>query len=129
MAWGAPSGRGTVMRWAPLPSAEYTAADAGIVTDWVDVDEFNELYAWLDVSAFAARADETLDVTVERQADNAAGYTTLLTFTQVATTGVKTEEKTATSLIGGKVRVRAVLAGTWSSKSITFQVKLMAKSA
>jgi hypothetical protein len=106
-----------------------TAADAALLSDWVDVDEYNELYAWFDVTAFAARADETVDVTIERQADNTAGYVTIATFTQKANTGASSEEETVTSLIGGKIRARAVIAGTWSSKSITFSVKMMAKSA
>jgi hypothetical protein len=106
-----------------------TAADAALLSDWVDVDEYNELYAWFDVTAFAARADEAVDVTIERQADNTAGYVTIATFTQKASTGTSSEEETVTSLIGGKIRARAVIAGTWSSKSITFSVKMMAKSA
>jgi len=128
MAWGASAGQGLVKRWAARVSTAVTAAVTA-VTDWVDVDEFNELYAWLDVTAFAARADETLVVTIERQADNTAGYTTLATFTTINSTGAASEEKTVTSLLGGKVRARIVTAGTWSSKSITFSVKLMAKSA
>jgi hypothetical protein len=109
-----------------LPSAAVTAA-ATVVGDWVDVDNEREITAWLDVTAFAARADETLDVTIEREAQNTAGYTTLLTFTQVATTGAKTEEKTAVALLGGRIRYRRITAGTWSSKSITFSVKMQLK--
>lgn len=118
---------GLVKRVTLLSGARTAAAT--LVSDWVDSDEFNELYAWFDVTAFAARADETIDVTVERQADNTAGYVTIATFTQKASTGASTEEETVTSLIGGKVRFRAILAGTWSSKSITFTCKLMLKSA
>lgn len=117
-----------IQRWTGIASTTVTSATTN-TSDWVDVDEYSELYAWLEVTAFESRADETLQVYIERQADNAAGYTTLLTFTLVNTTGAKSEEKTATSLIGGKVRVKAVTAGTWSSKSLTYYVKLMAKSA
>lgn len=122
------SSSGLVKRVTLLASVARTAA-ATILSDWVDVDEFNELIAWFDVTSFAARADETIDVTIERQADNTAGYTTIATFTQKTGTGASSEEETVTSLIGGKIRARAVLAGTWSSKSITFSVKMMAKSA
>lgn len=127
MAWGAPSGGGLVKRVTSLSGARTAAAT--VLGDWVDCDEFNELYAWLDVTAFAARADETLVVTVERQADNTAGYVTIATFTTINGTGTSSEEETVTSLIGGKVRFRAILAGTWASKSITFTCKLMLKSA
>lgn len=118
-----------VMSKTLLASAAYTAADAELLSDWVDVDGYNELYAWLDVTAFAARADETLVVTIEREAHNTAGYTTLLTFTTINTTGAHSEEKTVATLIGGRVRARAVIAGTWSSKSITFSVGMYAKCA
>jgi len=112
-----------------LLSGARTAANAGLLSEWVDADEYNELYAWLDVTAFAARADETLVVTIERQADNTAGYTTIATFTTINSTGTATEEEAVVASIGGKIRARAVLAGTWSSKSITFTVKVMLKSA
>lgn len=121
-------GLSPAQRFELRASAETTTATTE-VGEWFEVADFNELYAWLDVSAFAARSDETLDVTIEREADNAAGYVTLLTFTQIATTGAHTEEKSATSLIGGRIRMRAVTAGTWSSKSITFAVHAYAKSA
>jgi len=127
MSWGASAGGGLVKRLTAISGTR--TAGATIVSDWVDADEFNELIAWLDVTAFAARADETLVVTVERQADNTAGYTTIATFTTIDTTGAHSEEKTVTELIGGKVRFRAVLAGTWDEKSITFTCKLMLKSA
>jgi hypothetical protein len=123
------SSSGNVKRVILLPSVARIAADAALLSDWVDVDEFTELMVWFDVTAFAARADETIDITIERQADNTAGYTTIATFTQKASTGASSEEETVTSLIGGKIRARAVIAGTWSSKSITFSVKMMAKFA
>lgn len=123
------SSSGNVKRVILLPLVARTAADAALLSDWVDVDEFNELMAWFDVTAFAARDDETVDVTIERQADNTLGYTTIATFTQKASTGASSEEETVTSLIGGKIRARAVIAGTWDTKSITFSVKMMAKRA
>jgi hypothetical protein len=107
-------------------SAASTAADTE-VGDWVDVSDCNELIVALNVTVFAARADETLDVTIERWSPTTTGYTTIATFTQIATTGAHTEEKTVTSLIGGKIRARCVIAGTFSSKSITFDVKGYAK--
>jgi len=97
--------------------------------EWIDVGDYNELYCWLNVTAFAARDNETLVVTIERQADNTAGYTTLLTFTTINSTGAASEEKTVATLIGGRIRYKAVTAGTWSSKSITFSVNMYAKCA
>ena len=110
-------------------SAEFTAADAELLSDWVDVDGYNELIAWLDVSAFAARNNETLVVTIERWAGNAAGYTTIATFTTIETTGAHTEEEQVATYLGGKIRMRAVLAGTWSSKSMTWSCTAQVKSA
>lgn len=107
-------------------SAAMTAAGTAL-SDWFDVSDYRELVAWLDVTAFASRDNETLDVTIEREAQNTAGYVTIATFTQVATTGAKSEEKSVTSLIGGRIRARMVTAGTWSSKSITFSVLGQAK--
>jgi len=99
---------------------------ADTTTDWIDVSGFNEGYFWLNVTAFAARADETLDVTIERKAEGlATGYVTIQTFTQIAATGADEEEKTqtaATGLLGGKIRARYVTAGTWEDKSITFSI-------
>jgi hypothetical protein len=83
----------------------------------------------LNVTAFAARVDETLVVTIERWTPSTTGYTTIATFTTINATGTHDEEKTVTSLIGGRIRYRAVTAGTWSSKSITFDVKGYGKSA
>jgi len=110
-------------------SAASTAADAELLSDWVDVDDFNELVAWLDVTAFASRADETLNVSVERWSGNTAGYTTLFSFTEIATTGAHSEEKQLGTYLGGKIRMRAVLAGTWSSKSITWSCTAQVKCA
>jgi hypothetical protein len=118
---------GLVKRVTLLSGARVAAAT--VLSEWVDCDEYNELLAWLDVTAFAARDDETLVVTIERQADNTAGYVTIATFTTINGTGTASEEEGVTSQLGGKIRVRAVLAGTWSSKSITFTVKVMLKSA
>jgi hypothetical protein len=108
-------------------SAETTTA-AIEVGDWVDCDEFNEAVFVLNVSAFAARVDETLDVIIERWSPITAGYTTVAAFTQIATTGAHSEEKLVNGSIspymfGGRVRARCTTAGTWSSKSITFEVK------
>jgi len=108
------------------PSTELTAAQT-LVGEWVDVDRYTELIAWLNVTAFAAWADETLIVTIEREARNTLGYVPVLTFTTVASTGAKSEEKSATSLIGNRIRYRIVTAGTWTAKSVTFNIGLMAK--
>jgi len=114
---------------ATMRSEAATIAAETVVGDWIDIGDYTELYFWLECTAFAARANETLDVTIERQADNAAGYTTIETFTQIATTGTHSEEQTTTSLTGGRVRYRAISAGTWSSKSLTWYLKMMAKCA
>lgn len=104
-------------------------ATGTLVGDWVDVDEFNELYAWLDTSV-AAFSGATLVVTIERQADNAAGYVTIATFTTVNTDATTTEEESATSLIGGKVRYRAVLGGIFGAgETRTWTLKMLAKCA
>ena len=113
-------------------SAETTEADTE-VGDWVDVDAFHELMLALNVTVFASRVDETLDVTVERYSPTTTGYVTVATFTQIATTGAHTEEKlihmsVSPYIFGGKIRARCITAGTWSSKSITFEVKGYAKA-
>ena len=104
---------------------------ATTTTSWIDVGGFNEGYFWLDVTAFAARVDETLVVTIEREVTGTAtGYITIATFTTVNSTGAQDEEKTltaATGLLGGRIRARYVTAGTWSSKSITFSITGMVK--
>lgn len=99
------------------------------VGDWVDVDDYNELYFWLDVTVFDSRSNETLDVTIEREANNTAGYVTIETFTQIATAAASSAEQTTTSLCGGRIRYRAITAGTWSTKSITYSIKMAAKCA
>lgn len=110
-----------------LRASAATTTATTVTGDWVDVSEYNELIAWLDVTAFASRVDETLTVYIDRQADNTAGYTQLLSFTVVNSTGAQSQEVKANELIGGKIRYRAVTAGTWSSKSITYSVKMYAK--
>jgi len=99
---------------------------ATTTTSWVDVGQFNEGYFWLNVTAFAARVDETLIVTIERKVEGTAtGYITIATFTTVNSTGAADEEETLTAttgLLGGRIRARYVTAGTWSSKSITFSI-------
>jgi hypothetical protein len=110
-----------------LPSTTVTTAKT-VVGPWIDVDQYQELYGWLNVTAFASRANETLTVTIERWADNDVGYTNVLAFTAISGTGAASEEKTAVSLLGGRVRYRYVTGGTWSSKSITFNIGLMAKA-
>lgn len=111
-----------------LASAAHIAAGT-LVGDWVEVDNYNELYAWLNVTVFAARSDETLVVTIEREAGNTLGYTTLTTFTTIQTAAAASEEKLVVASLGGRLRYRAVLAGTWSSKSITFSIAMAAKCA
>ena len=115
-----------VVQYTLLPSTAYTTAKT-VVGDWVDLGPRTELVGWLNVTAFAARANETLDVVIERWSGTTLGYTTVLSFTQIATTGAHTEEKTAVSLIGTRVRYRATTAGTWSTKSITFDIGIQAK--
>ena len=118
-----------VKHFTLFASAAHTAADTGTVSDWVDVDDCNELLVWLDITAFAARADETLVLTIERWAPNTAGYTTIMTFDTIVATGAASVENYEDCFLGGKIRARIVLAGTWSSKSITFSVTAQAKSA
>lgn len=101
-------------------SAETTTAKTE-VSDWYEVDDMNEMYVALNVTAFAARSDETLVVTIERWSPNTNGYTTIGTFTTISATGASSEELYIDTL-ANKVRVRCVTAGTWSSKSITFEV-------
>jgi len=111
-------------RFTLRASAATTSAET-TVGSWLDVSGFNELYLALNVTAFAARANETLDVTVERKNLTTTGYATIATFTQIATTGAHDEEKTVnftTGLIGGKIRVRCITGGTWSTKTMTFEV-------
>jgi len=109
--------------------AATTAAETA-VGDWIDVDGFNELYLALNVTIFASVAgSETLTVTIERQNPTTTGYVTIATFTQITTTGAHDEEKLVASFIGGRIRARMITAGTWSSKSITFEVKGYAKLA
>lgn len=101
-------------------------AAATAVTDWVDVSSFNEGYFWLNVTVFASRANETLNVTIERKNNTTTGYSTIATFTEIATAAIADEEKTvtaATGLMGGKIRARYVTAGTWSSKTMTFDIQ------
>ena len=109
-------------------SAASIAADT-IVSDWVDVDEYNELLVWLNITAFAARSDETMVVTIERWAGNTQGYATLITFDTINTTGAQSVEDYEDCFLGGKIRMRAVIAGTWSSKSLTWSCTAQAKSA
>jgi hypothetical protein len=104
------------------------------VGDWIDVGDYNEAYVWLNVTAFASVADETLTVTLEREAGNTAGYSTIATFKVISTStegdyGPGSEELTLDFELGGRVRYRAVTAGTWSSKSITYNIQMYAKSA
>jgi hypothetical protein len=117
---------GTELKRITFKASGAVTAAATVTTDWVDVGSFNEGYFWLNVTAFASRVDETLDVTIERKADGlATGYVTIATFTQVATAAATAEEETvtaATGLLGGKIRARYITGGTWSSKSMTFSI-------
>ena len=119
---------------ATLASAA-SIATGTLVGDWVDIGDYNELYAWLDTTV-AAYSGATLIVSIERQAENAAGYTNIVTFTTVQTNATTTEEKTipnstsALSLIGGRIRYRAVLGGTFGAgETRTWTLKIQAKSA
>lgn len=94
---------------------------ATVTTDWVEIGSFNEGYFWLDVTAFASRTNEVLDVTIERFAGNTAGYTTIATFTQIATTGAHSEEKLVVASLGGKIRARYIKGGA-ASASMTFSI-------
>lgn len=115
-----------VIQLTLLPSTAYTTAKT-VVGEWVDVGPRTELVGWLNVTAFAARVNETLTVTIERWTGTTTGYTTVLAFTAISATGAASEEKTAVSLIGSRIRYRAVTAGTWSDKSITFDIGVQAK--
>ncbi len=113
-----------IKRFTLRASAAVTEATT-ITGDWVDVAAFNELYLALNVTAFAARSNETLTVTVERKNLTTTGYANIASFTVINSTGAADEEKTViftAGLIGGQIRFRAVTAGTWSSKSITYEV-------
>jgi hypothetical protein len=118
-----------VKHFTLLASAAYTAADTELLSEWVDVDDMNELLVWLNITAFSARSDETLVLTIERWALNTAGYTTIMTFDTINTTGAQSVELYEDCFLGGKIRARVVLAGTWSSKSMTFSVTAQAKCA
>ena len=114
------------MKRMTFKSSGAVIAAATTTTTWIDVSAFNEGYFWLNVTVFASRVDETLDVTIERKTLGTTGYTTVATFTQIATAAAAEEEKTliaATGLLGGKIRARYVTAGTWTSKSITFAIE------
>lgn len=111
------------MRQILRASSANTAAETE-VGDWVDVGEYNELYCWINVTANSLGAG-TLIVTIERQADNTAGYTTIATFTTVTGTSATSEEKTVTTYIGGRIRYRAV---TNTANSVTYAVNMYAKS-
>ena len=110
-----------------LRPSEATTTAKTEVGDWFDISDYSELYAWLNVTAFAARVDETLTVTIEREADNTAGYTTILAFDVINVTGAQSQEALALLFIGGRIRVRCVTAGTWTAKSITYSVKCYVK--
>ena len=119
-------GLGQQMKRIVFKSSGAVTSAATATTDWVDVDGFNEGYFWLNVTAFASRDNETLDVTIERKTLGTTGYTTVATFTQIATAAAAEEEKTLTAytgLLGGKIRARYITGGTWSSKSITFDIQ------
>lgn len=106
-----------------LVNTTFSAADSGYLSDWLDVSEYNELISWLDVT-FTSRVNETIDCTIQRQADNAVGYVTIETFDQKTATG--SEEETTTSLIGGKVRAKVVAAGTFgvgTTAAVTVKVQ------
>jgi len=111
-----------------LPSTTVTSATT-IVGEWFEADAFNELIAALNVTAFASRVDETLTVTIERWSPKTSGWTTIMSFAVINTTGAQEEEKTLGTFLGGRIRARAVTAGTWSAKSITFNVRALLKSA
>jgi hypothetical protein len=113
-------------------SAEITAAGVE-VGSWCDCDQFHEVIFALNVTAFAARNNETLDVIIERWSPNTNGYTTVVAFTQIAGTGAASEEKlvhmsVSPYIFGGRVRARCTTAGNWSSKSITYEVKAYFKA-
>jgi hypothetical protein len=87
---------------------------------------------WLNVTTFAARADETLIVSIERESGNIDGYTTIATFETINSTvaganGPGSEEIIVDFEIGGRIRYRAVTAGTWSSKTMTYNIQMHAK--
>lgn len=115
----------TIAKRQILRASSANAAAETEVGEWVDVGEYSELYCWLNVTSNSLGAG-TLIVTIERQADNTNGYTTLLTFTTVTGSSASSEEKTATSYIGGRIRYRAVQN---TANSVTFAVNMYAKYA
>ncbi|MCK7532365.1 MAG: hypothetical protein MZV63_15695 [Marinilabiliales bacterium] len=115
-----------------LRASSAVTAAATEVGDWVDVDEYSTVMVWLNVTTFASRNDETLVVTIEREAGNIDGYTTIATFETINSTvsgsnGPGSEEIIVDFELGGRIRYRAVTAGTWSSKSMTYNIQMHAK--
>jgi len=114
---------------ATLASAVASVATGVVVGDWVDVGDYSELYTWLDTT-IAAYSGATLVVTIERQADNAVGYVTVHTHATVNTNATTTDERTTTQLIGGRIRYRATLGGTFGTgETRTWTIKMAAKCA
>lgn len=92
-------------------------------SDWLNVTDFNELYGWIDVTAFANQVDETLDFMIERETPSGIADSEVVAFTQK--TAVGEEEKTVTAgtgLIGGKVRFKITAGGSWGA-SVSATIK------
>lgn len=97
-------------------------------TEWVDVDAFNELYVYLNCE-MAGRVDEVLDVSIQRKTlQDVTGAVTIATFTQIAADGVTEEEKTVTSLIGGKIRAIWTTGGTFADTTPNFVINIVGEA-
>jgi len=92
-------------------------------SDWIDVSHYNEIEAYVQMSDTANRVDETVDITVEKYAP--IGNVTTCTFTQLTADG--TERKEDTAYIGGRVRFKIVLAGTFTNFTTRIRTWLYAK--
>ena len=92
--------------------------------NWNNVGAYNELLANLKFSAAANRDDETIDISVVRE-NGHGDDVEVVAFTQYAAQGAAhTEEKNATSLLGLRIRLKIVAAGTFAAgTSFTFAVK------
>ena len=92
--------------------------------EWSNIGAYNELIANLKFTAAANRNDETINVSVVRE-NGHGDEVEVVAFTEYAAQGAAhTEEKSATSLLGLKIRLKIVAAGTFGATvSFTFAVK------
>lgn len=92
--------------------------------NWNKAGAYNELLANVKFTAAASRDDETIDITIVRE-NGHGDDVEIAAFTQYAAQGAShTEEKNVTSLIGLRIRLKIVAAGTFAAgTSFTFAVK------